>query len=273
MKVDTHIHTQKFSADAKMSYNEILNYLDSNNDVILCTCEHYDYPGDKTNLMFDSDDYYKTYKTRKANFKKEYNRPYPVLFGAELGYVKGLDSYYNSFSSLYPFDMLIGSVHYIYGVDPFYDRSIFTNKKQKTYADYLQVLIQMLENCDAFDIMGHFDYLCRYTPYDNPKILYKDFPDYFDQIFKLLIEKEKVLELNTATSVYMQSQGFTDYMPDKDIFKRYFELGGKLVSYASDAHKISNLFNLYSESVDFLKSIGFKHLYYFDQRKIQEIKI
>ncbi len=129
------------------------------------------------------------------------------------------------------------------------------------------VLTDMLENCNGFDIMGHYDYICRYAPYDDPRMLYRDFPDLFDKIFSLLTAKNKALELNTATSSFFRKKGLADYMPDPEIFRQYAKAGGKYVTYGSDAHCVERLFDLYTEVLPFLKSLGFDQLTYYKDRK------
>ncbi|MHB1484777.1 MAG: histidinol-phosphatase HisJ family protein [Saccharofermentanales bacterium] len=268
MLIDTHIHTKEFSADAILGFDEMIGYASDNPSVILCTAEHYDYdyPVSGRQLIFDPDAYYREYTNNKIRYENLTGKPFPVLFGIECGYMEHLGPYFDSFARLYPFDSIICSAHYFDGFDPFFDRQVYESGKNHVYSRYLETIIHSLENYSDFDIVGHYDYICRYAPYDDRKLYYKDFPDLFDRIFMLCIERNKALELNTRTSAVFLADKSNDYMFDPAILLRYKEMGGELVSFGSDAHQLNCISALFNETIKLLKDAGFDRIVYYKKR-------
>ncbi|MHB1485187.1 MAG: histidinol-phosphatase HisJ family protein [Saccharofermentanales bacterium] len=268
MLIDTHIHTKEFSADAKLSFNEIIKYASDNPSAILCATEHYDYdyPATDRQLIFDPDAYYEKYTKIKVQYENLTGKKFPVLFGIECGYMEHLGPYFDSFARLYPFDSIICSAHYFDGFDPFFDRQVYELGKNHVYSRYLETIIHSLENYSDFDIVGHYDYICRYAPYDDRKLYYKDFPDHFDRIFSLCIENKKALELNTRTSAVFLSDKVSDYLFDPAILLRYKEMGGELVSFGSDAHQLDSIMSLFDETKKLLAETGFTGIVYYEKR-------
>lgn len=265
---DTHIHTKVFSGDATLEYKELLDHCRAHPDRIVCTTEHYDYdyPYINDKLIFDPKQYSQTYNDRKSDYERTYGVAYPVLFGTELGFIDHLNEVYNNLVSIYPFDFVIASIHSVDGVDPYYDKAFYRKGKEKAYSDYLNHIIDMLICFDSFDSLGHYDYVCRYAPFEDPSMIYSDFPDLFDEIFKLLIRKDKALEFNSATASVFKRRGLANYMPDPEIFHKYREAGGNLITFGSDAHSVGNLFSLYDESIDLLRRSGFDHINFYKKR-------
>ncbi|MHB1452562.1 MAG: histidinol-phosphatase HisJ family protein [Saccharofermentanales bacterium] len=269
MIADTHIHTAEFSGDAKMRRCELIDFVSANPDTLFCTAEHYDYgyPVPENQLICDVEEYLRAYLIEKSEFENKYSKSYPVLFGIEYNYMGHLSEYYASLSARHPFDSVICSVHLLGDIDPFFNRDIFGLGRFRVYSDYLTCIIDSLKVSRYFDAVGHFDYLSRYSGYPDARILYKDFPDYFDEIFRLAIQHSKAIEFNTATSAVFQSMGIDDFLPDPDIFRRYRELGGELVTYGSDAHRSDQLLKLSKQACGLLKEAGFEYMTYFKERK------
>ncbi len=275
MKADTHIHTKDYSADARMSFNELLNQCENHPGAVFCCSEHYDYdyPVKEIALVFEPEEYYKGFFRIKSEYEDNHRTDFPILFGAEIGYIDHLKNHYETFAASYPFDNIIASIHTIDDCDPFHQRDYYDRGKESAYSEYLKRLIFMAGEFGAYDAIGHYDYICRYAPYDDPRMLYRDFSDYFDELFSLLVRNQKALEFNSGTSARFKKRGMTDYMPDPEIFRRYYSAGGRLITFGSDAHDTEGIFELYDESVTFLKKAGFSQLAYYKARAAVYIDI
>ena len=68
-------------------------------------------------------------------------------------------------------------------------------------------------------------------PYADQELYYEEFPALWDELFKLLIDGGKVLEINTRR---LDSQQAVQTL--QVLYQRYHELGGKYISLGSDAH-------------------------------------
>ena len=92
--------------------------------------------------------------------------------------------------------------------------------------------------------------MCRAAPYENPEIEYSTFKDDIDKILKIIVEREKVLELNTRR--FNTRRGIKELVP---IYKKYKELGGKYVTLGSDAHRVEAVCNYFDRAIDFVKEL------------------
>ena len=82
------------------------------------------------------------------------------------------------------------------------------------------------------------------------------------------IERGKALEVNT-NGLYMTPST----MPETAIIRRYYELGGEMVTVGSDAHYETVVGHAVAETLDVLQEIGFRYVCAFDSRKPRFIKI
>ena len=68
-------------------------------------------------------------------------------------------------------------------------------------------------------------------PYEDQELYYEEFPALWDELFKMLINGGKVLEINTRR---LDSPKAIETL--QVLYQRYQQLGGKYVSLGSDAH-------------------------------------
>jgi histidinol-phosphatase (PHP family) len=162
------------------------------------------------------------------------------------------------------FDFVILSAHYVENI-PQCEFGVFCAEHGKTeaYRRYLLTLLRLIRAYDDFDVLGHFDYISRYTPFRDPVMYYRDFADIFDELFRYLIERRKGLELNTATGRKIGGP-----VPiDPDIVKRYRELGGELICVGSDAHRAQDVGSRFALFREILLAAGFRRVVHFERRK------
>ena len=86
-------------------------------------------------------------------------------------------------------------------------------------------------------------------------MLWVDFQDELDEVLTAVIKKDKILEVNSSNK-----GGVSMTLPDKDILQRYYELGGRKISFGSDAHGVDRLADKRAEVGEMLKGIGFTHI-------------
>jgi len=282
-RVETHCHCSRFSLDCPRSFEDLINEAEQKNFKILTLTDHYDkdiikgkaYPGTKVGSkprpdewIFSLDEYVDFCLTEQAKLSAR-NSNTELLVGIELGYQDYLSKEYQEIIPCYPFDLIIGSIHAMYKDDfAVNGESLYDRGKQQAYDAYLSALIEMVESGLDFDILGHFDYVIRYGGYDDPRMYYDDHADLFDHLFKLIIEKDISLEVNTRTRYRQIISEDEDWgMTDLKIFQRYYDLGGRMLSFATDAHSAGELHCLISEIVQVFKKIGFTQGTFFKQRQ------
>ena len=129
-------------------------------------------------------------------------------------------------------------------------------------------------NCDVKDLdFGNtFDYIISNPPYmavdgkkisenENKKIARHE----ICLDLKKLIEKKIGLEVNTSGIRY----GVGDFHPCREIIARYKELGGKIITMGSDAHRALDIMRDFDKAREVLKEIGFEKFCVFEQRKAE----
>lgn len=246
---DSHIHTT-FSTDSKMNIEEAIKKAEELNIGLVIT-EHMDinYP-DKSKFTFNHEEYFK-------NYSKYINEN--LHLGIELGMRLDCIEENKILAQKYPFDYVIGSVHLVNNID-LYGENFYKHKsKLQSYEEYFKYMISCVKTHSFVDSLGHIDYIARYAIYEDKEIYYEDFADYIDEVLKTAIQNNTILELNTRRLNKIEA---IDNL--KKIYKRYYELGGRMVTFGSDSHRtqdIGNNFNIAKNIADCcnLKPVFFKN--------------
>lgn len=214
------------------------------------------------------------YFTAATALKKAYAGKMNVLVGAEFGFLDDQTVFaeYVELEKKYDFDFIVNGLH-VDGDDDYYSQSGFYENgvlrpKKDAYRDYFKLLRKSLDVPYDYDIVAHIGYCARYAPYEDKEIHYEELAEEIDDLLKTIIQKGKILEVNSS------SNGLKSCcLPNAEILKRYYELGGREVSYASDAHSTKSITRNREEIVSLLKSIGFTYLTVPCQGKKIKVKI
>lgn len=253
---DVHNHTS-FSPDGRNSMEDMLATAYKKGLAWYGIADHFNYDYDRMHLTedgkpvppIDAAAYFK----RGREMQKEYEGRMHVLIGAEFGYdhPTRVQQRYIETEQRYKPDFVVNSVHTCLGGDCFFPH--YCNGKTRAYA-YNVYLYRVLESLDAsypYDIVAHIGYCARNATYDDFVLRYEDFADVLDEILKRIIAKGKILEVNSS------AKKLGDYLPGKDILTRYYELGGREVSFASDAHFAERVADRRAIVVQMLREVGF----------------
>ncbi len=262
---DMHNHTSHFSPDARMDINGFISAARSRGLSIACITEHYEYdnPDPEDDITtFDIDSYVKSFNEWKINCPGDLK----LLMGIEFGYQTHTAQTIDGISLSAPFDAVILSNH-LFGNRDVYYGSGYSLPKIERHTQYIDKMTEMCTNCSNFDIAGHFDYINRYNPDPDERLLYSDCPGSFDRFFEVLISKEKCLEINTRSIYKLSLKSDHDLMPDERLIRRYLAMGGRLISLGSDSHTPDTFGILFEETGEYLKSLGVRELFYYEGRK------
>ena len=148
-------------------------------------------------------------------------------------------------------DFVVNSIHGGKGLDFAFQN--YPEGRQKAYGAYLDLVKKSLDAPYPYDIVGHIGYIARYVPFEDKS--FAGFEKEIDDILLTIIQKDKILEANTSAKGLQQKT-----LPSEEIVKRYFELGGRKVSYGSDAHFAGRIAENREYVVDMLKAIGFTYI-------------
>ena len=197
-----------------------------------------------------------------------------ILSGVEISEAFWFEDQYEIVYNLTPYDVIIGSVHCVKYKDyemPYskIDFLKFTNDQIYSYLDcYFNDMLEMLNTID-FDILAHLTCPLRYIAGKyGIKVDLSVFDGKITEILKEIIKKCIALEVNTSSY-----SSLNDSMPCKDILKKYFDMGGYLITLGSDAHIAENASYCFDKAMETLKEIGFKNIYYYKNRIAHQISI
>ncbi len=229
----------------------------------ICFTEHYDiYDGLKNNSLktIDVGNYVENFK----QYKEKYKNQIRLKLGIEIGLQPDLKEAIRNMVKQYPFDFIIGSSHITCKKDIAMDASFFEGLTQKeAYTKYFREVLENIKIYDEFDVYGHIDYIVRYGGYENKIIKYSDYQEILDEILTNIINKGKGIEINTSGYRY----GLEAPHPNFEILTRYKELGGKIVTIGSDAHKVQDVCSHFEKATNLLKKIGYKSYTVFENRE------
>lgn len=271
IQTDSHLHTG-FSSDSDTPMEAMITAATKKGLTSLCITEHYDpcFPENEENLTFSLD--FEAYEQEFLRLKEIYQGKIHLYHGVELGVQPHISRECNEFYRTYGsrYDFIINSTHVVDRQDPYYGTyfSSFESGK-KAIENYFETMLKNLSTFTEYQSVGHLDYICRYEPGEKTPFCYKDYQDILDAILLHIIAKDKSLEVNTAGWKY----GMPDPNPNRQILKRYRELGGKNITLGSDGHKPEHLAYGFHRLPDFLRELGFTSYLFYKKKVPEEISL
>lgn len=263
MLTDIHTHST-FSSDGVSPLTEMLQTALEKGAAFYGVAEHVEYG---ENLYEDAPEIdADTYFHEGRHLQEDYAGVMNVLIGVEYGYAKeaNVQGRYAMIAKKYQPDFAVNSVHMKDKID-YYHQKVFYKKdangqevlrdKNEVYREYLALVLQSLDVPYAYDIVGHLGYPARYAPYADKRMRYDELADAFDAVLLAIIKKNKILEVNAS------AHGTKEFaFASEDVLRRYYQLGGRQISYASDAHSVESVMRNRAAVMEKLKEIGFTYL-------------
>lgn len=260
---DYHTHCN-FSTDSDSTANSMVLGAIEKGLTHFCLTDHMDldYPNttkEQPLFEFNPQNYFETLTPLQELYKKKLNFSIGIEFGLRPNRTD-LNKTMYQFLAEYPFDFALGSIHLLDNEDP-YDKSYWNGhtSPKNILTNYFNHLLCSIQQFDGFDSLGHLDYIIRYIPSfcGTKDYFYKEYKEVIDEILKLLIKKNKALEINTKGLI----SGLSCFHPKLEILTRYIELGGTLLTIGSDAHNPNAIATEFKQTEELLRSCGIKGYY------------
>ena len=160
------------------------------------------------------------------------------------------------------FDFVLGSVHLVEGED-IYMEPYWANKSyDEAVRRHLETTLECVRVHEDYDVLGHLTYIAKCGA--NPRhelIRYEDHKSIMDEIMRELVKREKGMEVNTSGIDRCGGP-----LPTMDYFRRFYELGGRIVTVGSDAHDTARAGQYTHEMTAELKKI-FGYVCTFEDRR------
>lgn len=199
------------------------------------------------------------YVKEVLELKQEYKKDIAVKLGLEADYVKGFEEKTEKLLSTYPFDYVIGSVHFLNEWDISDSRQL-EGWKQKSadnvYSEYYNAVSEAALT-GLFDIVGHFDVIKKFG--FRPE---KSMETEIERTLRVLKKCDMVMELNVS-GLHLD---FKETYPAPEIIKKAVDFGISF-TVGSDAHKPEHVHRSIEEGRKRLSELGVKELITFEKRK------
>ncbi len=269
--IDYHLHSS-FSKDSKEEMQNICLAAREKGLKYIAITDHLDYDDafkDSWEIKnIDGENgYLETVDKLRGNFP-DIN----IALGVEAGYtLSGQKKIIEKINLIKP-DFVIGSLHFIGGLD-LYDSIFFEGKtKKQAYDFYFEKLYESIEPLSQYsNVIGHFTYISKSPnlPYENPQVEYKEHKKQIDDILKRIIDLGMGIEINTSGLFKKVSQ----LLPNFEIVKAYKDLGGEILTIGSDAHFAKDVGSGIETAFAAAMEAGFKYVTVFPFGKETRIKI
>lgn len=242
---DFHLHTT-VSFDGKMAAQQVIDGAKKAGLREICFTDHVDYDpnaGVQT-MVFDTNAYSAAYDSLKAP-------GLAIRLGMEFGMTPDNVPLLREKLAERRYDYILGSVHFVDGLDVYFPEYWKGKTVFQAQRKYLEQTLACVRIHEDFDVLAHLTFLSK-SPANPEKvpIPYESHRKILDEILKELAKKGKGLEINTS-GVDRQ----VGFLPDKEYFVRFRELGGRIVTVGSDAHTPDRVGQYCGEACGILKEV------------------
>jgi histidinol-phosphatase (PHP family) len=222
---------------------------------------HREMPGITMNIK-QLPEYYRIMETVREKFKGSLQ----IKIGIEADFIPGFESKTKAILDDFPYDYVIGSVHFIkdWGFDNPDERDQWGQQDiNRVYRDYYE-LLRGCARSGLYDIMAHVDLVKKFG--HRPS---EDMSDEIRKTAKVFKETRVAIEINTSGL----RKPVGEMYPSPDALRIYHEEGVPL-TFGSDAHDPKDVGTDFDKAVALARTSGYSEYVLFKERKIErKIKI
>ena len=267
---DLHIHTLH-SVDSKQTIDEVCESAIQKGLQGIAICDHVDmWFSEKLNTPAAIRDCVEDVRRARA----VYGDRLEILQGMEMAEYLYDPKNADMILGLGELDVILGSVHSVAfeEIDDSYSRIDFSSMPEEKIVRFMKKyffhISEMIEKTD-FDVLSHLTCPLRYiTGKYGFSVELGRFDGKITEILMKILEKGIALEVNTSC---MGTMG--QLMPPVSVIRRYYEMGGRLVTLGSDAHRAEDGAAYFEEALEILSNIGFEKVYSFENRRAIQMPI
>ncbi|CAH0118412.1 MULTISPECIES: histidinol-phosphatase [unclassified Paenibacillus] len=206
------------------------------------------------------------YVEEVLKLKAEYAGKIDVLLGVESDFFPEQAETYRSIYKQYPFDYIIGSVHYTSGVSIF-NKNRWKNLSDEEHRREKELYYEMIRDSarsGMFQILGHIDAMKGNYP------AFTDIPaaEAIDETLQTIRECGIAIEINTSGKTKLSG----GWYPSDDILERALFYGVD-VTFGSDAHIPDRVGDEWELVRARLKELGFTSWVYYKEMRKQVVPL
>ncbi|MBO9310095.1 MAG: histidinol-phosphatase [Chloroflexi bacterium] len=198
------------------------------------------------------------YVDEVLRLKARYAGRIAVRLGLEVDYIEGAEAACAAMLSPYPFDYLIGSVHYVHGRN-IYSTQLWDGVRDPMpiYAEYYRLLAKSAQ-CGMFDIIAHSTAVIAFAPKPIPQAI----EPLQEAALAALREADVCMEINTSGYRKVGAEPF----PSERMIALAHKLGIPL-TFSSDAHRPDEVAHGRDRVAVLLSKLGVTELACFENRQ------
>ncbi|MCL1987099.1 MAG: PHP domain-containing protein [Firmicutes bacterium] len=258
MLFDCHMHTA-VSPDSEMPPATAIATLAQKNLGGIFT-EHADYnPNGELYFSVDFDVYPSQYLQYRNSSTK---------LGLEITLLNENIQLNQAIIAKHDWDFVLGSIHWLDCWDLYFEDA-YIQLGETVYSQYLQFALKMVQIHD-FDVLAHIDYISRYSRLPEKNVDYKKYATDYNNLFSALIQRDKVLEFNTAR---LSQNNPKIEQTLFEIYSGYKKMGGQYVTIGSDAHEVAHIGKNFDKALKIINEIQLIPVYFSERRRIICTKI
>jgi histidinol-phosphatase (PHP family) len=278
MRVDYHLHSE-FSDDSRELMEDqikqgIVIGLDE-----MCFTDHVDYGikrdwddplgiewRDGDNDQGEKDpvanvnypEYFDTLFCLQVQYENEISVKAGLEFGIQSHTVTQFQRLYDKYK--HKLDFILFSMHQVEDKE-FWTGEFQEGRTQDEYnRKYYEEILKTMQMYKDYSVLAHLDLIVRYDK--NGVYPFEKVKDIIAAILEQASRDDKGIESNTSSWEY----GLSDTQPSRAILRLYKDLGGKILTVGSDAHKKEFLGSHFDDAFAILKDeIGFKEIATFNK--------
>lgn len=274
MLTDLHIHTL-ISPDSDTALTDMALAAAGRGVGCLCFTDHCDLDDYRTGTpdpeCFDRirDDMYRQFLDAKPYLSE---LGIDVRLGIELGEMTHDPDRAADIAAEPELDFVLGSLHNLRNTKDFYDLTYESAEQCRDLLHkYMEELVE-LARFGHFDSMAHIGYARRYmynAGFDTALDL-DHHGDELETLFSVLIQSGLGIELNCSG---FRHPGIAGPIPTGEILSLYRSMGGEIITVGGDAHSTSEAGTCIAEGFELLRSLGFRYVSTFRNRRMEMIRI
>lgn len=195
--------------------------------------------------------------------QRRYSR-FTIKLGLEADYVPGFEEKTRVLLSAYPYDYVIGSVHFIdaWAFDDPEEKIKWKDKDiDSVYRDYYKILRLSAES-GLFDIMGHVDLVKKFGHRPN-----EDMTDEIQKTAKVFKKTGVTVEINTSGL----RKPVQEIYPSLSALKIYQAMDVP-ITFSSDAHDPMDVGRDYDKAATLAREAGYQEYRVFKKRRVERIE-
>ncbi len=166
------------------------------------------------------------------------------------------------------FDMVMGSVHYVFGELMMNDGLFARHGRRKAQEEYFRSVLSMV-GTGLFDVVGHLDLVKRYSTRHCGPFEEEAWRGAIGEILREVLSRGMAIEVNSSGLRQAPRSSF----PSSATVKLYRSLGGELVTVGSDAHAPGDLARGVDEVLNVLDRAGFRRMTVFRGRRPEAVPV